>query len=164
MIKEALIYRQARSADMPLVHSFVRELAAFQHARSEVSTTVKSFQADGFSSESWFTCFVAEHKERGIVGIALCHKAFSPRRGRIIALKDLIVDETLRGQGISSGLLNCVFTYAKEQGACATEWMVHTWNEPAIAIFEKLGAKIDDTRFVCSINAAQVSERVNKAA
>ena len=45
-----------------------------------------------------------------------------------------------RGRGIGTALLAQVASIAVEQGCSRLDWSVLTWNEPAIRVYEHIGA------------------------
>ena len=152
MSHPSIKYRLATAADMEGVHALVRELADFEKASDAVYSSAESFREDAFESESpWFTCFVAEEATAGIVGIALCYKAYSTWRGKMLFLDDLVVTESFRRQGIGKELLTRVIEYAKSIGTNMIKWQVLDWNEPAIRMYESLGVTFDGEWIDCKL-------------
>lgn len=145
-------YRLATSDDMYAVHQLVMELARFEHAEDSVKTRAEEFRADAFEQDrEWFFCYVAEHPDDGIVGIALCYYAYSTWRGRMVYLDDLVVVESQRRQGIGKRLVEEVIQHAKKTGANMMKWQVLNWNEPAIRMYERLGVSFDDEWIDCKL-------------
>lgn len=75
-------------------------------------------------------------------GIALTYKRYSTWKGKIIHLEDLIVSKAMRGKGLGTALLDEVIKYGHHLRAKRINWEVLDWNEGAIALYEKKGAKV----------------------
>jgi GNAT superfamily N-acetyltransferase len=76
-------------------------------------------------------------------GFALYFTSYSTWRGHHgIRLEDLYVTPLLRGQGIGKALLARLARIAVDEGCPRLEWDVLDWNEPAIAVYQRLGAKM----------------------
>lgn len=133
--------RTAKKTDMAQVLNLIKALALYEKEPDAVEVTVADLEQDGFGSKPAFHCFVAEVNNT-IVGIALVYNRYSTWKGRAIHLEDLIVSESMRGTGIGSALLDEVVKYAHELGVKRINWEVLDWNDPAIAFYEKKGAKV----------------------
>lgn len=142
---------------MPQVHGLIRELAEFERAPLEVTTTVEEMERDGFGENPIYKFFVAEGAE-GIVGIALYYTAYSTWKGRTLYLEDLVVTERLRRQGVGRKLFNAVAQEAKDTGAKRFRWQVLEWNEPAIAFYKTIGADLDCEWINCTMTEEQIQK------
>jgi ribosomal protein S18 acetylase RimI-like enzyme len=60
-----------------------------------------------------------------------------PRRFAFV--DSLVVDPSVRGQGIGKALLNIAQDWAKEQGATSVELNVYEFNQRAISFYQALG-------------------------
>ncbi|WP_018476189.1 GNAT family N-acetyltransferase [Pontibacter roseus] len=148
--------RKGTIDDLPQVHALIKELAVYEKAPDEVTTTVDEMRWDGFGENPIFRFFVAESEE-GIVGIALYYTAYSTWKGKMIFLEDLVVTERLRRSGIGRQLFNAVAREAKEVGAKRFKWQVLEWNEPAIAFYKKIGANLDSEWINCNMTEEQIN-------
>jgi len=144
------IIRKATATDLKLVLKLIQELAEFEKEPLAVTLTLKELK-DNYN-ERLFECFVAENKEKEIVGMALFYNRYSTWKGKTIHLEDLIVNQKFRGNGIGKALLNHVITEAKKQNVRRVEWAVLNWNTPAIDFYEKVGAKIMKDWFVVQLD------------
>ena len=126
---------------MPQVLDLIHELAIFEKEPDAVEVTIKDLENDGFGENPAFTCFVAE-ADKKIKGIALVFNRYSTWKGRILHLEDLIVSKNARGTGIGTALLNEVIKYGHGLGVKRINWEVLDWNQPAIDLYEKKGAKV----------------------
>lgn len=133
--------RKSTKSDMPQVLDLIHELAIFEKEPDAVEVTIKDLENDGFGENPAFTCFVAE-ADKKIKGIALVFNRYSTWKGRILHLEDLIVSKNARGTGIGTALLNEVIKYGHGLGVKRINWEVLDWNQPAIDLYEKKGAKV----------------------
>lgn len=133
--------REATISDMPNVHDLIKELAHFEKEPDAVEVTVEDLKKDGFGKQPAFHCFIAEVDGK-VEGIALTFERYSTWKGKIIHLEDLIVSKSMRGSGLGTALLDEVVKYAHNLGVRRINWEVIDWNEPAIAFYEKKGAKV----------------------
>ncbi len=134
------VIRTARKTDMVQVLGLIKELASFEKEGNAVEVTLEDLQQAGFE-KGLFHCFVAE-ADGAIVGMALVYPRYSTWKGPVIHLEDLIVTEKMRGSGIGNALLTAVVRYGNELGVKRICWEVLDWNEPAIAFYEKKGARV----------------------
>ncbi|MDO6761411.1 GNAT family N-acetyltransferase [Tamlana sp. 2_MG-2023] len=133
--------RNAKKADMPHVLNLINELAIFEEEPDAVEVSISDLEKDGFGENPAFHCFVAEVEEK-IEGIALIYNRYSTWKGKIIHLEDLIVSKAMRGSGLGTALLDQVIKHGHQLGVKRINWEVIDWNEPAIAFYEKKGAKV----------------------
>ncbi len=133
--------RIAQKEDMTQVLSLIKELALFEKEDNAVEVTVSDLERDGFGASPLFYCFIAEI-ESVVVGMALVYPRYSTWKGKTIHLEDLVVRESKRGFGIGGALLDEVVKYGAAQNVKRIEWAVLDWNEPAIGLYEKKGARV----------------------
>ena len=149
---DSIQIRRATADDMPAVHSLIRELAVYEKAEDSVFTNPQMLAEDAFQSDrEWFFCYVAVHKQEGVVGIALSYYAYSTWRGKMVYLDDLVIRENWRRQGIGKLLVERTIAHAKEAGANMIKWQVLDWNEPAIRMYEKMGVTFDGEWIDCKV-------------
>jgi ribosomal protein S18 acetylase RimI-like enzyme len=133
--------RKARKDDMSAVLNLIIELAVFEEEPDAVEVTEESLINDGYGNNPAFKCFVAE-VENMVVGAAIVYNRFSTWKGKILHLEDLIVTQSMRGHGIGSALLDEVVKHGHNLGAKRINWEVLSWNEGAIKLYERKGAKV----------------------
>jgi GNAT superfamily N-acetyltransferase len=133
--------RKAAQKDMPFVLELIQELAAFEKEPEAVVVTVDDLIRDGFSDSPLFHCLVAE-KENTIIGMALFYYRYSTWKGKTIHLEDLIVKANQRGTGAGFALYQEIIKQGKKDNVRRIEWNVLDWNIPAIAFYEKSGARV----------------------
>lgn len=136
---KGVIIREAVEADMPRVLELIKELAVFEREPDAVELTTAQLVEDGFGGQSAFHCFVAE-VEGNVGGMALLYPRYSTWKGLILHLEDLIVTESMRGNGLGVALLDRVVQFGADKGVKRISWEVLDWNKPAIDFYEKKGA------------------------
>ncbi|CAH8287318.1 ribosomal protein S18 acetylase RimI-like enzyme [Mariniflexile fucanivorans] len=133
--------RKAKKEDMPQVLLLINQLAQFENEPDAVEVTLKDLENDGFSETPAFICFVAEINNK-VEGTAIVFHRFSTWKGKILHLEDLIVNESMRGAGLGTALLDEVIKYGHQLGVKRINWEVLNWNKPAITLYEKKGARV----------------------
>lgn len=143
-----MIIRKGTPQDMPDVLALITELAVFEKEPDAVVISVEDLIRDGFCEHPLFHTFVAEVNNE-IIGVALYYYRFSTWKGKTIHLEDLIVKENNRGTGAGFALYSEIIKQGKKDNVRRIEWNVLDWNTPAIAFYEKSGAKVlEDWRVV----------------
>jgi GNAT superfamily N-acetyltransferase len=152
-----LTIRPATAADIPTILRFIRELADYEREPNAVIATEPDLLRDGFalapdgtslSTPIRFRTLIAEYSESSDelpepAGFALFFTSYSTWLGHHgIRLEDLYVTPALRGKGIGRALLTRLAQIAVNEGCPRLEWDVLDWNAPAIAVYERLGARI----------------------
>jgi GNAT superfamily N-acetyltransferase len=134
--------RPATTSDVPTILRFIRELALYEREPDAVVATEADLLRDGFGTSPRFTALMADLDGQP-AGFALYFTSYSTWRGHHgIRLEDLYVTPLLRGQGIGKALLARLARIAVDEGCPRLEWDVLDWNEPAIAVYQRLGAKM----------------------
>jgi GNAT superfamily N-acetyltransferase len=148
--------RPATPADVHSMLRFVHELALYEREPDAVIATEADLLRDGFAltpdavtpldSPIRFRTLIAELVEGDDAtpaGFALFFNSYSTWRGHHgIRLEDLYVTPSLRGKGIGRALLTRLAQIAVNEGCPRLEWDVLDWNAPAIAVYEKIGARM----------------------
>ena len=136
--------REASEGDVPLILSFIKELAEYERLPREVVATEDLLRESLFGERPYAEVLISTHD--GVpAGFALFFHSFSTFLGKPgIYLEDLYVRPEFRGAGIGRALLARLAKKAKERGCGRLEWSVLDWNEPSIAFYEKLGASARD--------------------
>lgn len=135
-----LVTREATIDDVPLLLTFIKELAEYERLLHEVVATEELLRATLFGERRVAEVLIGEHAGDA-VGFALFFHNFSTFVGRPgIYLEDLYVRPAHRGKGFGRALLTHLARLAKRRGCGRLEWAVLDWNEPAIGFYRGLGA------------------------
>ena len=136
------VIRKATRADVPAVLALVKELAAYEREPDAVLASEVDFLRDGFGERPAFHVLVAE-EEADVIGFALYFFSYSTWVGRrCLYLEDLFVQPAHRGHGAGIALMAALAKEAIAQECRRFVWQVLDWNQPAIAFYERLGAKV----------------------
>jgi ribosomal protein S18 acetylase RimI-like enzyme len=146
--------RKANESDFEDILSLIKELATFEKAPEKVTNSVQQMQLE----KDYFHCYVAENETKEIVGMALYFFAYYTWVGKSLYLDDLYVKESCRGQKIGSKLLVKIFEIAKEENCKRMRWQVLNWNTPAIEMYKKFGAEIQEEWHNCDFNEKEIME------
>jgi len=146
-----LTLRPATPADVPLVLSMIRELAAYERESDAVIATEEALLRDGFGPRPLFEVTIAEWSDEP-VGFALWFLAYSTWRAQpTLYLEDLFVRPFARGRGVGRALMQHLARVAVERGCGRFAWQVLDWNAPSIAFYESLGAKVLREWLTCRV-------------
>lgn len=147
------VIRKATPADVPAILALVKDLAAYEREPDAVVATEADFLRDGFGERPAFHVLVAAPAEEEatqatpanprVIGFALYFFSYSTWVGRrCLYLEDLFVEPAHRGKGAGIALMAALAQEAIAQECRRFVWQVLDWNEPAIAFYERLGAKV----------------------
>jgi GNAT superfamily N-acetyltransferase len=133
--------RFGTAEDVPLILTFIRELATYEKLLDEVVATEEDLHAALFGARPYAEVILA-FQDEAPAGFALFFHTFSTFLGQPgLYLEDLYVRPDRRGQGLGRLLLRTLATLAVERGCGRLEWAVLDWNAPAIRFYEALGAE-----------------------
>ena len=96
-----------------------------------------------------------------LAGYAIYFFTFSSFVGRAgIWLEDVYVRPEFRKRGLGSGLIGAVARIGAERNCGRFEWTALNWNEPALEIYRKMGARTMSEWVLLRLNAAQLRRLV----
>ncbi len=157
--------RTATRKDAAAAHQLICELAKFENALEEVTTTLEQFEEDGFGEKPLYYLKVAEEIDvdgkAKVVGMCLFYVIYSTWKGKIVYLDDLVVTQSHRRQGIGKQLIDALFKEAHKMGANQVRWHVLDWNEPAIQFYKQLGMKLESDWITCKLSKKQLNSYIN---
>ncbi|CAN7360290.1 N-acetyltransferase family protein [Neorhizobium tomejilense] len=137
----ALTIREGVRGDAAALLGFIRELAIYEKAEHEVAATVETIESSIFGETSVTRALVCE-KDGVPVGMAIWFFSYSTWQARNgLYLEDLYVTPAARGLGAGKAMLKRLAQIAVENGCGRFEWSVLDWNEPAIRVYEAIGAE-----------------------
>jgi GNAT superfamily N-acetyltransferase len=146
--------RAATPADVPLLHSFIGRMAAFE--KLTASATEDSLRDALFGEEPAARALLV-FVDGVPGGYATYFFSFSSMKGRrALWMDDLFVDDAFRGKGIGKALIACVARIAVEHRCARFEWIVLDWNTSAIEFYQRLGAEVLPDWRICRVDEAQL--------
>ncbi len=163
MTAAPVIIRRGTPTDISATLALVKELAIFEKAPHEVENTEEQMLRDSFGPDPIFGFHVADANGQ-IVGIAVYYFRYSTWKGRRLYLEDIVVTESWRGKGVGKLLFAASIEEAQRTHCNGMSWQVLDWNEPAIAFYQKYGAKFDNEWINCSLTRDQIEAFSNAAA
>jgi len=146
--------RKAVERDFEDILSLIKELALFEKAGEKVTNSVEQMK----SEKDYFQCFIAENSEKEVVGIALYFFTYYTWVGKSLYLDDLYVKKEYRKNQIGTALLKKIFEVAKKENCKRVRWQVLNWNKPAIDMYKKVGAEIDNEWSNCDFDSKGIKK------
>ncbi len=142
MNTHTLSIRPATRADVPLVLSFVRDLAEYEQLSHLVVATEEVIAEELFGPLSRTEVLLGQFGTEPVAFAVYFHNfsTFLGRKG--LYLEDLYVRPAYRRRGFGRAMLLHIARIAAERKCGRLEWSVLDWNEPAIFFYETLGATI----------------------
>lgn len=136
-----LLVRPAIEDDVPLILSFIRELADYEQLAHEVCASEADLRTHLFGADRIAYAEIADVGSEP-AGFALYFLSFSTFVGRPgLYLEDLYVRPAWRRRGIGRALLARLAAIAVERGCGRMEWSVLDWNELALRVYRGIGAR-----------------------
>ncbi len=134
------VIRSAEIQDLPLILSFIQELASYEKLSHQVTASEEKLRETLFSADAAAHVLIAEYEDAP-AGFAVYFFNYSTFRAQPgLYLEDLYVRPALRGKGIGRALLVEVARLAVQHNCGRLEFAVLDWNEPAIGFYQELGA------------------------
>jgi GNAT superfamily N-acetyltransferase len=132
--------REANVEDVPLILSFIRELAEYEREPGAVRATEDDLIRDGFSVNPKFRVIIAESDGKP-AGMAFFFHHYSTWQGRQgLFLEDFFVRPQFRRKGIGKALMVHLAKTAIAENCYGMRWEVLDWNTTAIDVYQRLGA------------------------
>lgn len=134
--------RPATRADVPLLIELIVALADYERLRDQAVLDAAMLETHLFGERPAAEAVIAE-ADGEAAGFALFFPNFSTFLGRPgIWLEDLFVLPERRGDGIGRALLTHLAGLVVERAWGRLEWSALDWNEPALAFYRSLGARV----------------------
>ena len=136
-----LSIRDAVPADAATILRFITELATYEKAAHEVEATVERLHASLFGADAVARAVICE-VDGAPAGFAIWFYSYSTWQAcKGLYLEDLYVSPQYRGSGAGKALLKHLARIVVAEACGRFEWSVLDWNEPAIRVYEAVGAE-----------------------
>jgi GNAT superfamily N-acetyltransferase len=153
-----LSLRTASQKDIPLILSFIRELAEYEREPNAVRCTEDDVRRDGFGKDPKFRVVLAEWNGTP-AGMALFFHYYSTWQGRPgIYLEDLFVRPKFREKGVGKALMIHLAGIALAENCYGLRWEVLNWNEPAMEFYQHLGSGFRENWKVMQISGEELRQ------
>jgi GNAT superfamily N-acetyltransferase len=132
--------RPATEQDVPLILSFIRQLAEYERISQGVDVTEAMLRENLFGRRPYAEVLIGDANGEPVAFAVFFHN-FSTFRGRPgLYLEDLFVVPQMRGKGFGRAMLVELGRIATKRKCARIEWAVLDWNQPAIEFYKTLGA------------------------
>lgn len=150
----------ATPADVPVILSFIRELADYEKMSADVLASAELLHRYLFEE---IRCHALVARRDGIpVGYALYFYNFSTFLARPgLYVEDIYVQQAHRNLGIGRQILRALAHIAQENECGRIEWSVLDWNAPSIAFYKSLGAQEMDEWTTMRVTGDDISKLAN---
>src|SRR5499433_529165 len=136
----SFLVRNATEKDVPVILSFIRQLAEYERLSHEAVMTEDLLRQTLFGARPSAEVLLGYFGDEPVAFAVFFHN-FSTFLGRSgLYLEDLFVKPEMRGKGFGRAMLVELAKIACERKCGRFEWAVLDWNEPAIQFYKKLGA------------------------
>lgn len=139
--RRAFQIKPTTEEDVPLILTFIRELAQHERALDRVEATEGGLRVTLFGPRPYAEAVIA-YENQEPVAFALyffSYTSFSALPG--LYLEDIFVRPSARGFGVGRQLFAFLAQKAIERNCARMEWSVLNWNQPAIRFYVKLSAQ-----------------------
>jgi GNAT superfamily N-acetyltransferase len=132
--------RPATERDVPVILSFIRQLAEYERLSHEAIMTEEILRQSLFGPRPAAEVLLG-YSAGTPVAFAVFFHNFSTFLGRSgMYLEDLFVIPEMRGKGFGKAMLVELAKIARDRKCGRFEWTVLDWNESAINFYKSLGA------------------------
>ena len=131
--------RKATREDVPLIFSFIKELAEYEKMSNDVIATEEILE-EWIFNKNHAEALIGEYE--GVpVGFALYFYNFSTFIGRAgLYIEDIYIKPEMRGKGFGKTFFHTLTRIALELGCGRMEWSCLDWNKPSIDFYRSMGA------------------------
>ena len=160
-INNDFVIQKANKEDVPLILSFIRELAEYEQLLHEVVATeqilLKSLFGDNPRAEVLIG--FSNGLPSSFVLYFYNYSTFLGRPG--VYIEDLYVRPEFRGLGIGKKLLAYLAKICIDNNCPRLQWWVLDWNEDAIGFYKRIGAKPMDEWTVYRVSGQELNQLAN---
>lgn len=139
MAQEPFQLQRAAEADVDLILTMIREMAASEQRGGVVTVTRESLERSVFGARPLAEVYLG-YWEGDPVAYLMLQTRFSSYAGApILMIEDVFVRARAQGRGLGRKLMAYSAGIAKQRGCAAMNWSVGDWNAPALAFNDRLG-------------------------
>jgi GNAT superfamily N-acetyltransferase len=147
----AICIRDAREGDEDAILKFLRDFAAFEKLTHTFRLTREIIARDFLGPDRRVQCDLAEWNGAP-AGLMIWFRQYSTfQAAPVFYLEDIYVAPDYRRRGVATALLQHLSARAREENAVRLDWIVLEWNAPAIAFYERMGARLAEDWRVCRL-------------
>lgn len=147
----AIFIRDAREGDEETILEFLRDFAAFEKLTHTFRLTRDIIARDFMGKNRRVQCDMAEWNGAPAALMIWFRQYSTFQAAPVFYLEDIYVAPAFRRRGIAAALLKHLSQRAREENAVRLDWIVLEWNAPAIALYERMGARLADDWRVCRL-------------
>jgi ribosomal protein S18 acetylase RimI-like enzyme len=143
--------RLATPADRAPLAQIFHDMEAYYEGASAVSVAVAVAALDRFvfAPGSGIRVMVAEEGGRFVAMASFSTTFPSQDLTGGLFVKDIYVAVGARNRGVGELLLRAIARHARERGVTRIDWAVQATNAPAVALYERIGARAKEgTRYM----------------
>ena len=139
-MNSGLSFKEATEADVPLILTFIKELAEYEGLLQEVKADEKVLRYNLFERHMAEVLFpLVDGRE---IGFVLFFHNFSTFLGKPgIYIEDLYIRKEYRGRGYGKATIDRIREIAGKRQCGRVEWWCLDSNTPSIRFYENLGAE-----------------------
>ncbi|MBI2420070.1 MAG: GNAT family N-acetyltransferase [Ignavibacteriales bacterium] len=143
--------RTAVKEDVPLILSFIKEIAEFENLSHQVTADIATLEQELFSGQPSAEVLLLFVDEKPAAYAVYFHNfsTFLGKKG--LYLEDIYVKPEYRQHGFGRKLFKHIVQIAVERNCGRMEWAVLDWNTPAINFYKRAGALVLDEWKTCRL-------------
>ncbi len=139
-----LVVREATADDAKILFKFIKDLAIYEKAESEVLATEQTIKQSIFAENSHVFALICE-LDGVAIGSAIYFFNYSTWLAKSgLYLEDLYVMPEYRGKGAGIKMLKTMAKIAQDKDCARFEWSCLDWNTPSREFYHSLGAKAQE--------------------
>ncbi|HQT63302.1 MAG: hypothetical protein B7Z75_00410 [Acidocella sp. 20-57-95] len=136
-----MIIRPITPADVPSIHDFIVQLAAFEKEPHMVKMSLPQLQDSLFGPQPRAQAIIVDSDE-GELGFAIYSQNFDVWTGQpFLQIDDVFVNQSAQGLGAGHMILQYLANFAVVHGYERVEASVLDWNRPARKFYDSIGAE-----------------------
>jgi GNAT superfamily N-acetyltransferase len=150
--------RPAQPSDVAHIHAMIVELAVFEKLEHLVVATEALLHEGLFGSKPSCEAIIGEENGEVVTFALFFHNfsTFLTRKG--LYLEDLYVRQAYRGKGYGTKMLRKLAQIAVERNCGRFEWSVLDWNQPAINLYQAMGAEVMPEWRICRVTGPALTD------